>query len=90
VSRRRDALTDEDGIDGPLERAERAALERAARHRNPATTTHRGRGIPAVTQADLDAALAPARAAEAATKAADTHLAEAAQAIAAGRPRPPT
>lgn len=79
MSRRGDDLTDEDGIDGPLERRERAALRAATRRRHV--------GIPAVTQADLDAALAPARATEAATAAANAHLAAMARAIAAGRPR---
>lgn len=80
MSRRRDDLTDEDGIDGPLERRERAALRAATRRRHME--------IPAVTQADIDAALAPARAVEAATAAANEHLAEAARAIAAASCRP--
>jgi hypothetical protein len=75
VSRRRDDLTDEDGIDGPLERRERAALR--------AATGRRHMDIPAVTQADIDAALAPARAAEAAAAAANEYLARVARYIAA-------
>ncbi len=80
---RRPALTDEDGIDGPLERR-LARLDRPTRRRNPLTTS---RDIPAVTLIELDEALAPARATETASRAANAHLAAAARAIAAGKPR---
>lgn len=78
-----DAFTDEDGIDGPLERAERAAERAPRRRRNPLTTTHRD--LKAVNLIELDEALAAAEASTTASRAAREHLAEAAAHIAAAR-----